>query len=311
MRCYTRSATVNRHAMQRLNILKSRSLSLVLAGCLALPFNGLAQSLPAYRIYDAKGKEVDFADMAKQLGKADIVLFGELHNNPICHWLQLELAKELIGSGKPVVLGAEMFEADDQIVLDEYLSGAITLDHLEKEAKVWPNFETDYLPLVDLAKAHGIPFIATNVPRRYASVVARRGPAALDSLSPAAKAFMGSLPYAVSENDSGYADMRQQMGFHGAGMNVDRLIEAQALKDHTMAENILKNYAPGKLFLHFNGSFHSQKRSGIYRYLQQEQPDLKIAVIASVEAEEIDFDKKWKTLGDYIIVVPSDMCKTH
>lgn len=277
----------------------------------ASSLRGVAQELPAYRIYDERGREVDFGVMATQLQKQDIILFGEQHNDPICHWLQLELAKKLSASDKPLVMGAEMFETDDQVVLNEYLAGTITLDHLKKEAKVWPNFDTDYMPLTELAREKGIPFIATNVPRRYASLVARKGPGALDSLNTAAKSFIGALPYIVTENDSGYAEMRRQMGFHGGGMNVDWLIAAQALKDHTMAENILKHHREGAVFLHFNGTFHSQKHSGICHYLEKENAGLKIGVIAAVEGDPMEFDKKWGMLGDYIIVVPPGMCKTH
>lgn len=285
--------------------------ALTVLGMIAPSIDSRAQELPAYRIYDQRGKAVDFGDMAKELQKQDVILFGEQHNDPICHWLQLELAKNLSASDKPLVLGAEMFETDDQVVLDEYLAGTITLDHLKKEAKVWPNFETDYLPLTDFAREQGIAFIATNVPRRYASLVARKGPGALDSLSTEAKSFIGALPYTVTENDSGYSEMRQQMGFHGGGMNVDWLIAAQALKDHTMAGNLLKHHREGTLFLHFNGTFHSQKHSGMYHYLEKGRPGLAIGVIAAVEGDPREFDKKWAVLGDYIIVVPAGMCKTH
>ena len=51
---------------------------------------------PAYRLFDAKGQAKNYADLLKTAAKADIVFFGELHNNPIAHWLQLELTQDLL-----------------------------------------------------------------------------------------------------------------------------------------------------------------------------------------------------------------------
>jgi uncharacterized iron-regulated protein len=99
----------------------------------------------------------------------------KIHNNSIGHWLQLQVLKELAeATGKTVIVGAEMFEADAQLVLDEYLQGLIKEDHSKKEGKVWDNYETDYAPIVEFAKENILPFIATNVPRRYANVVAQK-----------------------------------------------------------------------------------------------------------------------------------------
>lgn len=273
----------------------------------------MAQDLPAYKLYNAKGKEVKFGHMVNDLSSRDVALFGEMHNNPICHWMQFEFARVAMDGKRSVVLGAEMFESDDQLVLNEYLAGTIKLDHLKKEAKVWPNFETDYEPLVHLAKDKKVPFIATNVPRRYASLVAKKGPEALDSLADQAKSLMGPLPYQVTENDSGYVEMREEMGFHGMGMNLDWLIAAQALKDHTMAHYILENLPGNGVFIHYNGAFHSQNGSGIVNYLRAANKDLNIGVITTVESEspELGFQDEWKSLGEYILVVPVNMTKTH
>lgn len=273
--------------------------------------NGVAQDLEAYKIYTSKGKEIVFDRMMDEIVSADIVLFGEIHNDPICHWLQLELSKSAIDRKKNVVFGAEMFETDDQLVIDEFLNGTITKDQLKKETKAWPNLETDYLPLLQLAAEKKKKFIATNIPRRYASLASKKGMEALDSLSDDAKELICSMPHIVTANDSGYAEMRVQMGFHGPGMNVESLILAQSLKDHTMADNILKNYRQGELFVHFHGTYHSQKFSGIYNYLKITKPELKILVIATIEEDSLEYQNGWKTLGDFVIVVPSSMTKTH
>ena len=43
--------------------------------------------------------------MIKSLAKRDIILFGELHNNPISHWLQYEVTADL-NKTRELILGA-------------------------------------------------------------------------------------------------------------------------------------------------------------------------------------------------------------
>jgi len=210
---------------------------------LSLSYKGKSQGITqAFKIYRQNGKEASIKEMADVLTKMDVIMFGEMHNNPIDHWLQIELVKYL-AKKNDLILGAEMFERDDQLVLNEYLSGTIKLDHLKKEAKLWPNYDTDYSPLVEFAKENHVEFIATNVPRRYASLVSREGQLALDSLSDEAKRLLPPLPYSVDSNDLGYIDMREMMSGHGHGMSIDYLIEAQALKDYSMASSIAQSSA--------------------------------------------------------------------
>lgn len=269
-----------------------------------------SQDMEAYKFYTAQGKKADFENVLKAATASDVVLFGEFHNNPICHWLQLELTKT-IAAEKNIALGAEMFETDDQVVIDEYLQGFIKLDHLKKEAKVWPNFETDYQPLLEFARDNQLPFIATNVPRRYAALLSKRGMPALDSLSATAKSFMPPLPFKVTTNDAGYINMREMMGIHMQGA-LENFIAAQALKDYTMASNIYKNLPENGIFIHYNGSFHSQHFSGIYNYLKNQNSELNILNISVVEADDIStFDNEWENLGDFILVIPTSMTKTH
>src|SRR3990167_420757 len=78
----------------------------------------------AYKVYDDLGKETSYKKILKKAEEADIILFGELHNNPIIHWLQFELTKDIFFQvNENIALGAEMFEADNQLIINEYLGG--------------------------------------------------------------------------------------------------------------------------------------------------------------------------------------------
>ena len=56
---------------------------------------GFSQNKPAYVLYDANGKKVSYEKMLKTISKADMLLFGELHNNAVAHYLQVKIGKDL------------------------------------------------------------------------------------------------------------------------------------------------------------------------------------------------------------------------
>jgi uncharacterized iron-regulated protein len=276
---------------------------LLLYPCLAL----LAQDKPAYTLFDSRGKKVSYDKMINRLKENDIVLFGEFHNNPIVHWLQLEVTRDL-QSLRPLLLGAEMFEQDNQEALNRYLDGSLSAKGLDSSARLWPNYKTDYAPLVNFARANRIPFVATNIPRRFASMVARGGFEALDTLSEQQKKWMAPLPPAYDSTLPGYKNMMTMMAGHAS----PNLPKAQAIKDATMAWFILKNYKPGSLFLHFNGAYHSQNYEGILWYLRQQQPGLKYATINTVSQKDLrKLLDEHKGSADFIICVDEDMTTTY
>jgi len=266
-----------------------------------------AQQKPAYVLYNAQGKKVSYKKMIKQLAKKDIVLFGEFHNNAISHWLELAVAKDL-SELRELTFGAEMFEADNQQALNDYLSGKITAKGLDSAARLWSNYKTDYAPIVNFAKEKNLPFIATNIPRRYASLVSKKGFEALDTLSPLEKTWMAPLPMDYDANLPGYVKMLEMMGGHG-GANMPK---AQATKDASMAYFILQHFKPGSLFIHYNGSFHSDNYDGINWYLKRKQPNLKYATITTVSQKNIkELLAENKGKADFIICVDEDMTNTY
>ncbi len=266
-----------------------------------------AQQKPAYVLYNANGKKVSYNKMIRQLAKKDIVLFGEFHNNAIAHWLELSVSKDL-SEKRNLTFGAEMFEADNQDALNNYLAGKITAKGLDSSARLWSNYKTDYAPIVNFAKEKNLGFIATNIPRRYASLVSKKGFEALDTLSALEKTWMAPLPMEYDASLPGYVKMLDMMGGHG-GPNLPK---AQATKDATMAYFILQNFKPGNLFLHFNGSFHSDNYDGINWYLKRKQPGLKYATITTVSQKNIkELLAENKGKADYIICVDEDMTNTY
>jgi len=266
---------------------------------------------PAYIIYDGQGKKVDYSQMLDAASKSEIILFGEQHNNPISHWLEYEIAIDVFKLLKSnLILGAEMFEADNQTIVTEYITKIIAYKKFKADARLWPNFETDYKPLLDLARDSSLKFIATNIPRRYASIVNSEGFEGLKKISREAKNWIAPLPIKYDPNLPCYKKMADTIS--GMKGKMDNLPKAQAIKDATMAYFILENYKKGKTFLHFEGAYHSDNYEGIYWYLKKDKPNLKIVTISTVEQDDISsLDKDNLKTADFIICVNSNMTKTY
>jgi|694.fasta_scaffold60917_3 uncharacterized iron-regulated protein len=265
------------------------------------------QDKQAYEIFDAKGTKTSYEKIIKTALKNKIVLFGEYHNNPIVHWLQYEFTKDLFAK-KGLVLGAEMFETDNQNQLNDYLSGKINQKVLDSTARLWKNYKTDYKPLVDFAKDKKVSFIATNIPRKYASMVYKKGLEELQTISFEEKKLMAPLPIEFNGELPGYKDMLKMEGNHAG----DKMPKAQAIKDATMAWFILKNLKENYIFIHYNGTYHSDNFEGISWYIKEHNPEVSIMTIATVEQKDVkDLEKENLGKADFIIVVDEDMTKTH
>lgn len=275
--------------------------------CCLFLINVFSQNKPAYILYNAKGKKVSYQKMLKKMQQKDVVLFGEFHNNPISHWLQLEVTKDL-KQKRELVLGAEMFEQDNQPALDLYLQGKLSAKGLDSMARLWKNYLSDYAPLVNFAKENKIVFAATNIPRRYAAMVSKGGFSVLDTISAKEKTWIAPLPIAYNADLPGYKNMLAMMPGHGG----ENLPKAQAIKDATMAYFILQYYKPASLFIHYNGSYHSENYEGIVWYLKNSKPELNIATITTVSQKDIHkLSKENKYKADFIICVDEDMTTTY
>lgn len=268
---------------------------------------GISQTGEPYQIYNSNGKKVSYTSMIRKLGKADVVLLGEYHDNSLGHWLQLQVLKSL-SSKRDLILGAEMFEADNQNGLSQYVGGLKSEEEFREEVRLWDNYDTDYKPLVEFAKLYQLPFIATNVPRRFASKVYKEGVSSLDNLIGEELTWIAPLPFPYDKDLPGYKAM---LGMFGSEHANENLPKAQAIKDATMGYRIVENWRSGSLFLHFNGSYHSNHYEGIVWYLNQYQSDLKIVTLSMVVQEEVfSWAQEHKGLSDFIIVIDQDIIKS-
>jgi uncharacterized iron-regulated protein len=280
-------------------------LSLIAATAVGqLPF-----SPDAFRAFDGEGREVSLEAIVDAIGSNEVVFLGEQHDDAVGHAVQAEIFRRVVEkhtSDRAVALSLEMFERDVQVVLDEYLGGLITEQHFRSSSRPWTNYETDYKPLVELAKARRLPVIAANAPRRYVNMVSRGGRDALKPLSKDAVRWLAPLPF--GEPSAAYAaKFKALMGPSAeAQMGLDKILASQSLWDATMADSVYRFLKDRKnpLVVHLNGSFHTESRLGTVEHLLRYRPKTK-ALVVTIRYED-DFKsfvpERHKNLGDYVVL---------
>ncbi len=247
------------------------------------------------------GQLMTAEQVADAVSDYDVIFFGEHHDAKVSHDAELALLKALYEKYHKVALGMEMFERDVQPLLDAYLKGSISEAEFLKDSRPWPNYETDYRPMVEFAREHGLPVIGTNVPRYIASGVAKNDTAFLSTLSDTEKQWIASKIYYDSPDyHERFAEAMREfrhMSDSGGNKVIEQFYRAQCLKDATMAESIIRfmKKHPDYKMLHVNGGFHSDYHLGIVYQLKKMAPDLKVVVISTVSSPD---DKA----GDYLII---------
>jgi uncharacterized iron-regulated protein len=285
-----------------------------------------------YKAFDSKGRAVKLEEIIEALDRADVLFVGETHTDAIGHVVEAELlrhADERYAQRRAVALSLEMFESDVQTVVDEYLGGLITERHFLLSSRPWNNYETDYRPLVEYARAHHLPVIAANAPARYVSRVSAQGSASLSSLSKEARVWLPPLPF----NDASAAYAAKFNEFMSGGMAAPpqapagtqsaqqpsanphaqpnphggaHLLEAQTLRDASMAYAISEFLKRGRdpLVMQVNGTFHSEGRMGVPEHLAHYRKRARAVVVTIVpDAGRTGFDAaSMSALGDFVIL---------
>lgn len=275
-----------------------------------LSFHIYAQKdLHLFKIFNKKGREVSWKKLVKKTISADLVFFGEYHDDPIAHYLQLQLLKELTKIGNKIALGLEMIEWTDSELLEKYASKAISEQtFIENAHSLWSNYLTDYAPIVKWAIDNDVHVFGSNIPRAWASGVYKYGFIYLDSLESDLKSKLPPLPIPYDPELPGYKKMLDMIPGHGG----ENFPKAQAIKDASMAWSIIKKLSDGFKILHLNGAYHTNNFEGIIWYVKQYGFTNKMISITTVRQDQMQkLEKNHIGKADFIIVVPSDMIKTH
>jgi len=242
-------------------------------------------------------REIPLDTLIMELAEYDVIFFGEKHDSPVSHKFELELLKGLLAKYK-VVLSLEMFERDIQKWIDEYLQGNINEEEFLSKSRPWPNYKSDYRPLIEYAKVNHIPVVASNIPRWIANKVAKNGIDVLDTLNVDKNWFSKKI---FPDNQEYRKRFYETMAhIHMPGMkkeSMENFYWAQCLKDATMAESIAmaRNEYKDVKIIHMVGSFHCDYHLGTVYHLLKISPELKMCVITTAS-------KAKKEIGEYLVI---------
>jgi uncharacterized iron-regulated protein len=299
---------------------------------------------------------VNLETVFNSFADVDVVLVGEVHDDPVAHAIEYSIFKACISSYKSnepsrknldseqqkreLILSFEMFEADIQTVVDEFVSGLISEADLLRDSRPWPNYQSDYQQLLLLSRHHNVQVLAANAPRRYVSLAGREGieiaseklanlenktwnlpPMHLLTASPAYRQKF--LRYMSPKSAMTAIDLEEgkTCPYIGLRMN-DNMLDAQVLWDATMATNIndkLKAHRSNNpLVLHVNGKFHSEEGLGVAEKLRQLDPTIRIRIVTLVPTlpeedlstlQQLPVDL-WNH-GDYVILTNSQLKRSY
>ncbi|MFD1255286.1 ChaN family lipoprotein [Mucilaginibacter terrae] len=278
---------------------------------LLLPFLSTAQN--NYKIYNtATQKPATLDDIINDMVKADVLFYGEEHNDSVGHAIELALFTKLVQKYQTkAVLSLEMFETDTQPIVNEYLANLIREKNLVSDARAWNNYK-DYRPMVELAKQMQLPVIAANAPARYTNRVTRLTLKSLDQLDAVAKTYLPPLPIDTATG-AYYNKFVNLMGGHAnmGGMNI---YQSQNLWDATMAWSIAKHFTahPGSKIMQVNGGFHSEDKLGAAAQLLIYAPAARVINVAAFSNEkfnDVDWSKYSKS-NNYIIITNGTLRKS-
>jgi uncharacterized iron-regulated protein len=123
---------------------------------------------------------ITFPLMMREVRRSKVIIVGEGHERPFDHLLALKIMEKLRKQGVPFAVALEMFSADRQQALDDWVAGRLGVDEFisiyNEEWRIpWANYREIFL----YARREKIPLVGINAPAGIAAKVSRQGFSAL------------------------------------------------------------------------------------------------------------------------------------
>jgi uncharacterized iron-regulated protein len=251
---------------------------------------------------DKTNQEEVVSKIVASMENADVLVFGEEHNDSVAHSLELAILKHMSEKyGTSMTL--EMLELDQQTILGEFLRGTLTENSFLSSGVFWKNMESDYLPLLQFCRRNSVPVFPANPPRRYVNLVARMGTKAYQMNEDGIRKFMPPLHTVQNNRNKKYEEKFQELmssGHHGPSFMENYLL-AQHIWDATMADSIARaHFETKRKVFHINGRFHSDHRLGVVHRL--ENFNLKVVTISAFPATKDLNREEAKEISDFVIL---------
>ncbi len=271
-----------------------------------------------------------------RVADADVTIIGELHDDAVGHAFQRAVVEDAVAREPNLALSMEMLDRSEQSIVDdyvadlidrekfyeltastrwrkvasEYLAGEINKSKFkERILRIgWPDWETNYQPIIDAAKDGGGRIVAANAPwLRYSKLITEDGYEKLETLTDEQRRLIetpevpdsgtyrerfwevmvdraeGEEPEEPESDgddpDAAHMEMSDEV--------VRRSFHSQMMYDATMADSIAEALESGaKKVIHLVGQFHSDFEGGTVLELRRRFPGARILLI-SMQKESV------------------------
>lgn len=267
----------------------------------------------AGKIWDMNSHSfIDEAALLAGANKANVLLLGEAHDNPLHHELQQKLLKaRLESAARPASMPAlmpalmmEQIDAESQPALDQALAGSNRDEALSSVTSLikFADWQA-YQPLLAIAVDNKLPVIAANTPSRKLQPVIWHGYAAYD----AGELKRLAVEQVWSESRQNY--LETHMGGAHCGKLRDELraglTRSQRLRDALMADSAVSSIDRGVVAI--VGSSHARRDIGLPLYFAARAPSARILSLAFIEVSPGVTDPKAYEMGSATGDVPYDV----
>jgi len=233
-----------------------RSVRMLLLITLSLWFLVASASAHPHILHVATGEMLDFRQLIEKLEQTSVVFIGEQHDHAGHHQMQLEVIRALAKQQK-VAIGLEMFQAEDQQALDNWIVGTSSSEEFRQIYQRNWGWWSLYEPIFSYARQERVPMVGLNLPRSITRQVALSGFSSLDQEQ---VSFLGGMTCSV---DATYEDfIRRAIGSHGHGsFDFRNFCEAQLVWDKAMARYMSRylNNNPEQTAVVLAGNGHAWK----------------------------------------------------
>ncbi len=258
----------------------------VVTGCATLPDQYIS-------LHDKSA--LTFDEILVQVRNEKVLLIGEGHNREQDHLLQLEIIKHLHENGKSVAIALEMFPAEMQDILNQWVAGTLSESDFKKVYdKTWIVPYSYYSDIFGYAREAHVPLIGINGSEPLINSVAKTG--------------IGKLP----------EDFRKKAGVTSCSETTEyemiiKLLEAriahmaklpffcdaQLLRDTLMANNIAGIFDRGRFTVVALVGYTHALRVAVPRVLEKYH-DVRCKVIMPGDFVKLISTRPDETMADYI-----------
>ncbi len=240
------------------------------------------------------------ADVIADMQSADVVILGEIHDNPQHHMVQTEAIEAISPSA---VVWEMVTEEGAQRLAQKAATDPEELGRILRWAESgWPPLSM-YYPVFQATDA---PIYGAMVPRAAARAAMERG--AATALGADAARYGLTVPLAPEDQAAREAD---QLAAHCDAIPKEALpqmVAIQRLRDAVLARAILRaSEETGGPVAVITGNGHARKDRGIPTFLSRLSPGLKVFVLGQSEDKVVDGE--FDAVIDSPLVVRDDPCK--